>query len=63
MQTNALYNLLCQLVQEQKSLWRINNHYLAECANDSEKTFWEAMIKDKEKHIKDLMKLAKPHFS
>lgn len=46
-----------QCVEEQKSLWRIENHYIPESENDDEKTFWIAMKEDKEKHIADLLKL------
>lgn len=63
MQPNALYNLLCQLVQEQKSLWRITNHYIEESANPDERSYWEAMANEKEELIADLMELIKPYFS
>jgi len=59
METNTTYNLFNQLTQESKSLWRIKNTYLAEATSDEEKAFWNTMLTDKEKHIKDLKDLIK----
>lgn len=59
---NATFNLINQLTQEQKSLWRINEHYLPEAANDTEKKLWESLKTTKEetitllkKHVKEVM--------
>lgn len=57
MQKNSFYNLMNQCVQEQKSLWRIENHYIKEATDKDEKKFWEEMKKDKKKHIDDLLEL------
>lgn len=59
---NHLYNLMLQLTEENKTLWRIKNHYI-EDAGDCKKCndFWEAMEEDKREHVEDLMKLIKDH--
>jgi hypothetical protein len=54
---NSQYNLMTQLIQEQKSLWRIEKHYIAEAASDEEKSFWERMHDEKSEHVKALMEL------
>ncbi len=54
-ENNNLYNLMTQLVQEQKSLWRIKNDYLKDAAKDKElKTFWAEVAAEKELLIEDL---------
>ena len=61
---NHLYNLMNQLVQEHKSLWRIKNMYLNEAGECKEcKAFWEKMIQDKENHIKELTEIIKKHLT
>jgi hypothetical protein len=59
---NHLYNLMIQLVQENKSLWRIRNKYLkdAEDCADCQK-FWEKMMEDKQDHVNELLGLIKGH--
>jgi hypothetical protein len=59
MTENNLHNLMTQMTQEQKSLWRIENNYINEASSDEEKTFWQNMKADKEKHIEDLKDLIK----
>lgn len=62
MLNNHLYNLVLQLVQENKALWRINNNYKkdsGDCAKCQE--FWEKMEKDKENHVNELQELIKEH--
>jgi len=59
---NHLYDLLIQLVQENKSLWRIKNEYLKNAeGHEEEVIFWEKMTKDKEAHIEELASLVKKH--
>ncbi|OGZ58970.1 MAG: hypothetical protein A3F94_00895 [Candidatus Spechtbacteria bacterium RIFCSPLOWO2_12_FULL_38_22] len=59
---NHLYNLLLQIVQENKTLWRIKNHYLNDLENCSVcKEFWNKMEVDKKQHIQDLKTLIKQH--
>ena len=56
------YNLLTQLVQEHKSLWRIKNMYLEDSSNsDDDKVvrFWEQLINEKERNITELLDLVR----
>jgi len=59
---NHEYNLMKQLVQENKSLWRIKNNYkkdartCADCA-----AFWDKLEEDKENHVSELTDLIKKH--
>jgi hypothetical protein len=55
---NHDFNILNQLTQEQKSLWRIENHYIEESRNDEERAFWEKMRDDKKEHIIELKEMA-----
>jgi len=59
METNNLYNLMTQMTQESKSLWRIKKNYLKEAKSSVMKTFWTKMIKDKEILLKELKNLIK----
>ncbi len=53
--TNNLYNLMTQLVQEQKSLWRIQTDYIKDAGGDKElKMFWSEVAQEKEMLIADL---------
>lgn len=57
---NNLYNLMLQLTQENKSLWRIKNHYLSEAEGDAECTeFWKKLEADKEAHVAEILALVK----
>jgi hypothetical protein len=58
---NNLYNLMIQLTQENKSLWRIKNEYLKDAEGcDAECTdFWKKLAADKENHIAELLALVK----
>lgn len=58
---NTLYNLMLQLTQEQKSLWRITKHYLKDAKSVEIKKFWTKLGKDKEAHIKEIKALIKKH--
>ncbi len=62
---NYLYNLMLQLTQENKSLWRIKNEYLkdaAECGDECT-AFWMALAAEKEKHVNDLTALVKKNLN
>jgi hypothetical protein len=60
MMNNNQYNLMTQMVQEHKSLWRIKNNYVKDAADSVEsQNFWQKMITDKENHIKELETLIK----
>jgi len=59
---NNLYNLMIQLTEENKSLWRIKDEYLKDAEGDVESVaFWKKMEKDKEEHTAELMALIKKH--
>lgn len=59
---NHNYNLMAQLVEEHKSLWRIKNQYMEDAGACAEcKEFWQKMVKDKEDHIEELTKMIKNH--
>lgn len=59
MDNNHLYNLMTQLTQEMRSLWRIEKHYLAEAENEEEKILWRNMKDEKANHVKELKELVK----
>ena len=59
METNNVYNLMHQLTQESKSLWRITHNYMTEAVTDEEKSFWTTLAADKESHITTLKALIK----
>jgi len=62
MTNNHLYDLMIQLVQENKSLWRIKNEYLKNSSDCPEcQEFWQMMEKDKEEHVEELTALVKKH--
>jgi hypothetical protein len=64
MMDNHLYNLMTQLVQEHKSLWRIKHKYPVDTAGCAEcKAFWEKMASAKEAHVAELQKLIKEHMA
>ncbi len=55
---NNFYNIVNQLTQESKSLWRMQNEYAKDAGKDAElKKFWAYYAKEKEQHIKDLKAL------
>jgi beta-galactosidase GanA len=58
---NHIYNLMMQMVTENKSLWRIKNSYKNDSDCEECKAFWEKLEKDKEEHIKELEALIKKH--
>jgi len=61
---NELYNLMVQIVQENKSLWRIENMYRGDAQGCPEcSSFWEKMKEDKENHVTELRELIKEHLN
>lgn len=56
---NHDFNIINQMVQEQKSLWRIENHYIAEAKDKDELKFWKKMKTQKTKAIAELSAMAK----
>jgi len=60
MKNNNLYNLMTQLTQEARSLWRIEDDYIKDAKKSpASKKFWTMLIKEKQKHIEDLKQLIK----
>ena len=59
---NNAYNLMEQITEESKSLWRIRNSYKKDASGCKEcADFWDRLSKDKEAHIKELEKLVRSH--
>lgn len=57
---NNVYNLLLQLTEENKSLWRIKNEYIKDSEGCEEcLTFWKKLESEKERHVKELAEMAK----
>ncbi len=55
MHSNHVYNLMNQLVQEHKSLWRIKNDYMKDSKDCPEcTTLWKKLEKEKEATIDEL---------
>ena len=64
MHKNHTYNLLQQLVQEQKSLWRIKEMYPKDTEGCEEcNVFWHKMAEDKESHIEEITALLTSHLN
>jgi hypothetical protein len=62
MLNDHIYNLLAQLSEEHKSLWRMKNQYLKDAGDCADcQAFWKKMVADKENHIEELMQLFKKH--
>lgn len=62
MLNNHLYNLMAQLVEEHKSLWRIRNMYKEDAEDCAEcLAFLEELEQDKEEHVQDLLDLIQAH--
>ena len=57
-----VYDLMAQVVQESKTLWRIKMHY-KENAKECPKcqTLWKRLEKEKESNLKELESLLKEH--
>lgn len=61
---NHEYNLIEQLAQEHKSLWRVTNEYAKDAGDCDEcKAFWARMEKDKEEHVAELTAMLKKHLA
>ncbi len=59
MENNNTYNLMHQLTQESKSLWRITHNYTSEALSEEEKAFWSKLATDKEAVVIELKALIK----
>ena len=59
---NNTYNLMMQMVEENKSLWRIRDTYKRDSIGcDKCQAFWEKLERSKEDHIRELHDLLKSH--
>ena len=57
-----VYNLMEQIVDESKSLWRISRTYKQEAGDCAQcLALWDKLQKDKESHIKELEELIRTH--
>jgi hypothetical protein len=62
MLTNHLYNLMLQLVEENKAIWRIKDDYIKDSDNcDDCQKFWKNLEELKEKGVEELQELIKKH--
>jgi hypothetical protein len=59
MEQNNTFNLMNQMTQESKSLWRIKNNYHTEAESDEIKAFWMKLADQKEQTIAELKELIK----
>lgn len=61
---NHFYNLMAQIVEEHKSLWRIKNMYKEDASGCNQcQAFWDKLEKDKEDHIRELEEIIKTHIN
>jgi hypothetical protein len=59
---NNLYNLMLQLTQEQKSIWRVKRYYVGDAGNCEEcKEFWARFLQQKEDNVAQMKDLIKKH--
>lgn len=61
MKDNTLYNLMTQLTQEAKSLWRIEDQYIKDAKDKELKAFWKEYALEKKAHIAELQTLIKAY--
>ena len=59
---NSLYNLMIQMVEENKSLWRAKNMYKKDARHcDNCEKFWADLEAEKEQRVDELRELIKAH--
>lgn len=59
---NHLYNLLAQMVEENKSLWRLKNKYIPDAGDCQEcQSFYQNLTSQKEAVVQQLSSLIKSH--
>ncbi|MEK7560517.1 MAG: hypothetical protein AAB539_01005 [Patescibacteria group bacterium] len=64
MLNNHAYNLVEQLAQEHKSLWRVRNEYATDAEGCEQcLAWWKKMTDDKESHIAELLAMIKSHLT
>jgi len=64
MNDNHVFNLINQLTQEEKSLWRIKNFYKKDASScDVCGALWDTLEKEKENRATILSEILKKHLS
>ena len=64
MLSDHVYNLMEQIVDESKSLWRIDKYYKQEAGHcDQCREFWEKLADEKATHVAKLEELIRKHLS
>ncbi|GIW65390.1 MAG: hypothetical protein KatS3mg093_369 [Candidatus Parcubacteria bacterium] len=59
---NHIYNLFSQLVQDRRSIYRIQKFYLKDSRNCKKcQDFWKKVLKEKETEVNELINLIKNH--
>jgi len=59
---NNTYNLMLQITQEQKALWRMQKYYIGDAKDCLEcQKFWEKFMTQKEENIAEMKKLLEKH--
>ncbi len=56
---NDLFNLINQLTQESKSLWRIRDQYQSDAVTPEQRDFWMRLQKEKETLVAELQERIK----
>lgn len=60
MEKNSLYDLMTQFVEESKSLWRLENEYQQNAAEDVElKAYWAKLAAEKASRLAELKAMIK----
>jgi hypothetical protein len=60
---NNVFNLINQLTQESKSLWRIKDQYKADAQTDEQRAFWLKIQAEKEQTVAELQAMVKQELS
>ncbi|MDP2938519.1 MAG: hypothetical protein Q8O13_00320 [Candidatus Omnitrophota bacterium] len=61
---NNTYNLMLQITQEQKSLWRMKKYYIYDSKECPEcKDFWTKFMTQKKENIAEMKKLLQKHIA
>jgi hypothetical protein len=59
---NHLYNLFSQLIQDRRSIYRIQKFYLKDARGCKKCVdFWKKLLQEKEKEMQELLNLIKEH--
>ena len=59
---NSLYNLMIQMVEENKCLWRVKNMYKKDARHcDNCQKFWTDLEAEKERRVDELRELIRTH--